>query len=760
MREGDGTIFGHPNRCLFFVILLLGLLSPGLLRLEIDGTTASMYPKNGKIFDWSREFKANFPSESSLIVVVRAENIFEPGTLRQLEEFAAGLEKIKVVKKCEHLFSLEFPKKRPGGFRFLPLIEEFPETGEESENLRREILSNPLLRGYLVNAEGTAAAFHPTLDKTVDVPDVQRYAAEVLGAYVDSAKERGIDAYIGGGPVIANAVTAHIWNDLFVLGPVGLVLMAASFLIFFRWRGALFFNLCTSCASAVATFGFMGWAGIAITPGVSVTMILIFVVGCTEDIHLVAEYFFWRKRGLSHAKALHCLNRAFFSALLLTSLTTALGFYMSAVSDIPASRDFAIACGTGILLNFLFTILIAPFFLRGEIPRLRRGSVFRGFFIGLLRFIIWTGTKRPVPTAIAAGAICLASIYGTSRVVIDNDFMNFFTERSPVLQSLKKLEEDFGGRASVMVTLDTQKRQGIWDPQAITRIAAFHDRLAESFERVTGLTSYLREYRYQIGESQDREKGVVPPPEPEQIEFIRAVFGNRFLGRYLDFDGSRTVVWIRSSISGSNDVRQAKEVIERAAAETLPGDWEIRVLGEPVATAAVTDSITSELFSSLFLMTVTVTAVLMLYFRSWMHGLLALVPNVLPVVATFGFMGWFGIPMGTGVFAVATAAFGIAVDDTIHLFIRFNEESERTPDSSFEKILRRCLVRELFPLIVASTTLIAGFAVFLLSDFKVHRETGLLFIVSIGTAMLSELFLTPLVLKGIDTRSGTRTARP
>ena len=754
MSDGNSSLFGLRKRSFLGVVLLLAVLSPGLLRLEIDGTTASMYPRHGRIFDWSREFAANFSGETALIVVVRAEDVFDPGTLRVLEEFAAGLEAIEAVKKCDHLFSLEFPKRHARGFQSVPLVAELPETEEESELLRREILANPLLRGYLVNETGTAAAFYPILDKSLAIPDVQRYAAGLIGAYVDSAKGRGIDAYLGGGPVIANAVTAHIWHDLLVLGPLGLVLMAVSFLLFFRWRGTLLFNLCTSCSSAIATFGFMGWAGIEITPVVSVTMILIFVVGCTEDIHLVSEYFFWRQRGLSHAKALHSLDRAFFRALFLTTLTTALGFYVSAVSDIPASRDFAIACGTGILLNFLFTILIAPFFLRGGVPRLRRGPVLRPLYAGLLRIIVWSATRRPLPSGLVAAAICTASVFGISRVVVDNDFMNFFTEKSPVLQSLKKLEEDFGGRSSVVVTLDTRHRQGIWDAEALARVAAFQDRLSESFRNVNGLTGYLREYLYQTGRSPDREKGAVSL-ERDEVEIIRAFFGSRFLGRYIDFDASRTAIWIRSSISGSNDVRKARELIEEAAAATLPGDWEIRFLGEPVATAAVTDSITSELFSSLLLMFVTVTAVLMVYFRSWRHGLLALVPNMLPVAATFGFMGWSGIPMGTGVFAVATAAFGIAVDDTIHLFMRFNEESRKAGGASFETILRRCLARELFPLIASSMTLIAGFTALLLSDFKVNRETGMLFIVAIGTAMLVELFLTPLLLKGIHQRHRT-----
>lgn len=753
MNPEKWSILDHRKHCLLVVALFLAVLSPGLLWVEIDGSTAAMFPRNGNVFEWEREFSANFSKETALVVVVRAENIFDPAILRKLKSFAAGLEKVDVVRKCDHLFSLEFPKMGPRGFRSLPLVEKMPENAEDAGELRREILSNPLLRGFVVNAEGTAAAFYPTLYASASVPDSDLYAVDSIGAYVASERERGIDAYLAGGPVIAHAVIGHIWHDLFVLGPCGLLVVAVAFSLFFRWRAALLFNLCTSCSSVIATFGFMGWAGIEITPFVAVVMILVFIVGCTEDIHLVTEYLFLRRRGLPQSRAFHDMRHAVFSALVLSSISTALGFYMTAVSDIPALKDFAIACGTGILLNFFFTILLAPLFLRGEVPRPRRGSVFRLLFVGLLRLVVAAAARRPVQSGLGAAAVCCLALWGSSRVVVDNDFMHFFTESSTVLQDLRKLDEDFSGRSSVVITIETHRRQGVWNQEAISAVAAFQDRLADSFEQAIGLTSYVREYLHQTGASPHREKGAVLL-DREGIEFCRSAFGSHFLGRYLDFDGSRTTIRVRSSISGSSDVREAKAVIDRAAAETLPAEWEIRVLGEPVATAMVADSITAELFSSLFLLAVTVTVVLMVHFRSWEVGLLALVPNALPVIATFGFMGWAGIPMGTGVFAVAMAAFGIAVDDTIHLFVRFLNESRRAPSRSFEQILRRCLVRELFPLIVTSITLIGGFSVFLLSGFKVHQETGTLFIVAIGTAFLSDLFLTPLILRAIKSRAG------
>jgi predicted RND superfamily exporter protein len=103
--------------------------------------------------------------------------------------------------------------------------------------------------------------------------------------------------------------------------------------------------------------------------------------------------------------------------------------------------------------------------------------------------------------------------------------------------------------------------------------------------------------------------------------------------------------------------------------------------------------------------------------------------------------------MGTGIFAVAMAAFGIAVDDTIHLVVRFRHEFKEAPGQPFSETLRKVFARELFPLLATSTTLILGFSVLLLSDFQMHRETGLLFMVAISAAMVADLFLTPLILK-------------
>ncbi|HEX2342353.1 MAG TPA: MMPL family transporter [Vicinamibacterales bacterium] len=73
----------------------------------------------------------------------------------------------------------------------------------------------------------------------------------------------------------------------------------------------------------------------------------------------------------------------------------------------------------------------------------------------------------------------------------------------------------------------------------------------------------------------------------------------------------------------------------------------------------------------------TVFGVIFLVFRSARFGLLAIVPNLFPVVAVLGIMGWLGISLNIATIMVASVALGIVDDDTIHFINRFRRETAR-----------------------------------------------------------------------------------
>jgi hypothetical protein len=137
-------------------------------------------------------------------------------------------------------------------------------------------------------------------------------------------------------------------------------------------------------------------------------------------------------------------------------------------------------------------------------------------------------------------------------------------------------------------------------------------------------------------------------------------------------------------------------------------------------------------------------ALLSFLFLSVRVGVLALVPNVIPTVILFGIMGWSGISLNVSTSMIAAIAIGIAIDDTIHLLNNFNVELRRT--GSQEKAVLYAIRSAGQAAVFISLALSAGFFIVCLSNFQPVRHFGLLSGVTMGVALLTELFFTPALL--------------
>jgi CRP-like cAMP-binding protein len=140
-------------------------------------------------------------------------------------------------------------------------------------------------------------------------------------------------------------------------------------------------------------------------------------------------------------------------------------------------------------------------------------------------------------------------------------------------------------------------------------------------------------------------------------------------------------------------------------------------------------------------------------------GLLAALPNIFPLVVLFGVMGYAAIPLNVGTTMAAAIAIGLAVDDTMHFMLRYNQELRSS--KSQLRAMRMTIRGEALPVIATSVALMAGFLVFALSDFAPVAQFGILSALVIGTALLADFVITPLVISALrlvtlwDLLSGT-----
>jgi len=144
--------------------------------------------------------------------------------------------------------------------------------------------------------------------------------------------------------------------------------------------------------------------------------------------------------------------------------------------------------------------------------------------------------------------------------------------------------------------------------------------------------------------------------------------------RYVTADYQKANIIIRHRIHSSYDFKRALDVLRKKTEEILGEDLKFFITGEEALISLSADSMSGGQILSLSVMIFFIFSVMSILFVNYKAGLLSIVPNTLPILFLFGVMGWFGVPLNTGTALIAAIAIGIAVDDTIHFMVRYNQE--------------------------------------------------------------------------------------
>jgi hypothetical protein len=155
-------------------------------------------------------------------------------------------------------------------------------------------------------------------------------------------------------------------------------------------------------------------------------------------------------------------------------------------------------------------------------------------------------------------------------------------------------------------------------------------------------------------------------------------------------------------------------------------------------------SLLTSLIDSTWWSFASITPLLMLVCRGFIAGLVAMLPNILPVVAIFGAMGWLGVPIDIGSMMAASIALGVAVDDTIHYMTWFRHELDETGCRRHAILgsFRHCATPTLQAALISGL----GLSVFAFSSFMPTRKFGYLMLTILMAGMVAELILLPALL--------------
>jgi len=745
--------WGLRGRSIGLALLIMGsaVALQQLPQLRIDRSDERLVSSNDAGWAAVREMQARFGAEQSILIYLRADDLWTRPRLRALEDFTLALQEIPDISTVESVLTATNIRDKGSFVDAGPLVDVVPDSVERIAELKADALYSPLIRRGFVSADGNATAVLVGYRADPGNPDhdLSIYAAiEQRIAKVEKSFDK---AFQLGWPRLSAEIDAGLKHDLARLVPVSLLLLVGTMTVFLRSVRVVPIPLVTCGITILWTLGFMAACGIPITLLTAILPALIIVVGAVEDVHLVASYLEGIDSGDPRPRraAVKYMARHVGPAIVVTSFTTVLGFASNMTSEIPLIREFALAASFAMFANLVVTVCAVPVLLQVWGPTrndLRdAGGKLRGP-IGAVVRLVERATERHAKWLVAGFLIVLA-VFGVriGAVKVNNDPMAYFPADHPFVLDAQRVQQDLAGVQSFGVMLHSHAPGWFRTVEGLAAIARVERYLDEQgiYDRTTSLADLMALMHKEMHAGDVAFDRI--PTNQQDYDLYLSGMPRAELVRLVTEDFSHALIGVRHSVADSVRLNAAVDDLNDALPAVLGHEAHFALAGENLMVNRAAESlIDGEALSLLILLGVIFVTFAILY-TSWMAGLLALVPNILPIVINFGLMGWLGVPLNPGTAMVAAIAIGLAVDDTIHLMTRFGVESRQKVDERAAVVAT--LRGEAVPVLGSAVALSLGFAVFGLSSFRVVVEFGLLAAGTMCYAALADLLLMPILLR-------------
>ena len=731
------------------IVTILALYSAR--NIKIDASTEGMMIQGTPAQDYYHETLKKFGTDNITVIFIQDKNLFTPAKLKLLDDLVFNFEELKGVTKVESLYSVTNFKGVDGALETNPLMDWPPETLEEAEQVKANALRSPILLKSLISKDGTATAINLFIDADPDDPEFNVKFSRRVDEIIKPFQSKYDSIFQIGLSYTRRLISENIVSDTVKLAPMAALVLLLTLVISMRSASGALLPMLTAGTSIIWTAGFMAQVNIPLNVLTVIVPSLIIVIGSTEDIHMLSEYM----EGIEETKgkrdeAISIMSGKVGTAVLLTSLTTFIGFLSITLNQITLLKQFGVVAAFGLFVNPVITCLLAPVYLHFFGSVKSRASVehkasstdrFFGFLADKIMMII-NSNKRLVLTFFLGLSVIIGVF--TLLVNVDNDLLGYFKKNSDIRSRSQILHKDLAGAQTFFIRISGGFPGTFKQPENLAQIAQIQKYIAERglFDKTKSLADDISLIHREMNDG--NEKYFRVPDSADLIAQYLLFLHRDKISRFITADFSEANILVRHNISSSYELADALQELEGYIKKNINPHFLWGFTGENILVNAAADSMAAGQAQSLSLVLVVIFIIMSILFVNVKAGALSLVPNLFPIVLNFGIMGIFGIPLNTGTAMVAAIAIGIAVDDTIHLMSRYNTEMRVL--QSQDKAVDVCIHAEVRPVISTSVALALGFAVLGFSNFVPIISFGLLSAMVMVFAIIGDLFITPILL--------------
>ena len=587
------------------------------------------------------------------------------------------------------------------------------------------------------------------------LPENYDLAVREIGEFLDSLLEHArashprIDYYVTGDVPLNRAFSQTTVSDLRTLTPIVFLTIVGLTVFLLRSMPGAAAIVAVLMFAVGTTIGIAGWRGVVFSPTSSGVPLIVMVIAVADSIHVVTSVLSGLSRGLDRRAAIIKSFRVNAYPILLTSITTAVGFLSLNAADSPPFHDLGNYVALGVFCAFAFTMTLLPALL--SLLPLRAGHAQTAMEAGFDRFADLVVARRTVLLwSLAAAAAVLAT--GVSRIELSDNPTRYFDERYEFRRHSDFVAQNLTSLDRLEYSLDAGRDHGINDPEYLRSVDAFAAWFREQPE-VTHVQAFSDVMKRLNRNMHGDDPAFHHLPEDGELAAqylllyeISLPFGSDLNDR-IDIAKSATRMVVSSSSSWSRELRELDARAQDWIRTNAPG-LANEASGLSIMFAHVSERGINSMLGGTMAAMAIVSFLLIFIFRSVRIGLLSLVPNFLPAIMSFGLWGYLVGHVGIASSVMVAIAFGIIVDDTIHFLSKYLEARRGNLDSA--DAVRSAFRTTGQALLTTSVVLSSGFAVFASSGFEVSWSLGLLLMMTIVFALAADFLLLPTLLIAVD----------
>ena len=441
-------------------------------------------------------------------------------------------------------------------------------------------------------------------------------------------------------------------------------------------------------------------------------------------------------------------------------LSTVVGFLSLCVTDIRQTREFAVTASFGSLACAFLALYFLPALHTFLKPLPRRPAPRRGFATAMRAIARFSFRFPAVVLALLAAVVILFGVTWPF-LIFNTDTSSYYPQNDRVLRDTYAIYAKAGGYDTISVSFDAPPgATGYFlDTGALQRVEAAERalRALPDISYSLSLPDLLRSINIAA-----TGKDELPTNKAIITMFSRLLVvaggssaSGAILGNLTNRDFTRLTISFRVFNSATGHymdearfrtlLASMHKVLDDTPTGAKPVLW-----GDMIRILSFADSLRRSLFISMAISVISILALTMFVFRSFLHGLYPLVPLAAGLLLNFSLMAILGIPLDMTTIMVSNIAIGVGVDSAIYLVIQYRRELARSPRDPSEA-LQRTLALMGRPVLLSSLSIVAGLLVFITASFRPVLYFGLLVLFTLLATTGGTLLTLPTLL-GIDTR--------